>query len=892
MCRNFCDNDEPHTGDLSTCSISTTCVEKSCCNDIESSHQVDPKLGSRCLELHGPGDSIYRQANPASLRIKDIEEGLPQLEHVTLRFQGSNCPGCVTKISIALDRMKHIHNAHINAILMQINLDIDPEQSSVSDVIEMLQKLTGWPCHRVENGQQQLEILMPGRGGRLSNFTLPQGVKDMNRTKKDAYRVHYDATIIGARQLLKALSIHSETTATLLPPTLQNEIPSDIRMLAYKTSLSFALTCPILVFSWAPLPANPITYGAISLALASIIQIVIAGPFCVRALRTLVRSRQIDMDILIVLSTSVAYAFSVASFVCEVNHTRWSSGLYFETSALLISFIMAGRLMGDFACYRSMKSIQTKKLQPEMAFLTDGSNDQPEAKSEIDARLLQYGDIFLVKRDSPVVTDGKIVSGESEFDEGVVTGEASLVKRGCGATVIAGSVNRGRDVLVQLTRLPGQNTIDEIAGLAESVTHSKPKVQQIADRVAGWIVPAVGILALLTLGIWSLIGARIFQKPVGTAVLDAVPYTIAVLVVTCPCALILAVPIVLIVASSVAVRHGIIFRSAEALQVAKDITHVVFDKTGTLTDDQLSIVSEVYSCKPRSLTASLVLALMRQSEHPVSCAVAKHLESTGCAPTSITNVESVVGEGMKCMWNEQVIQIGNPRWLGVEEALSVRDLVSENLSVLCVTHNGLLTATYGLQATLRKDAASVISSLFSRGISISILSGDKTGPVHSVATTLKIPLKNTKARCNPLEKQQYIKHLVQKHGNRVFFCGDGINDAAALTQANLGLQICNHNTTAVGSLSQNAGNAILLTPSLSSILVLMDLSEAAHRQIVFSLSWAVVYNVFAILLAAGAFVKVRLPAEYAGLGEAVSVLPVVLLPLGLRWGRYGRMDTT
>ncbi len=451
--------------DLSTCSTSTICTEKKCCRKNEHSHNGSSNWVAKDLGVIKPRTSIHEEVNSSALRVEDVEEGLSRSEHVTLRFQGSNCPACISKISSALDKMQHIHHAQINAVLMQIDFDIDLSKSSTSDAIKSVQELIKRPCRRIGDGFQQLEVMIPSSDGRSADVALPRGVKDMTRMKTDTFRVRYDASVIGARQLLKALDKNPEMPATLLPPVPESEIPSDIRMSAYRTFFSFALTCPILVLSWAPLPSHPITYGAVSLALASVIQIAIAAPFCLKALRSLVRSRQIDMDILILLSTTLAYVFSIASFVCEVKHKTWSSGLYFETSALLISFIMVGRLMSDFACYRSLKSIPINSLQPQTALLVGQSNALDEAVSEIDACLLQFGDVFMVKRNCLVVTDGKIVSGQAEFDEGVVTGEASLVKRVIGATVIAGSINRGSDVLVQVTRLPGQNTIDEIAGL-------------------------------------------------------------------------------------------------------------------------------------------------------------------------------------------------------------------------------------------------------------------------------------------------------------------------------------------------------------------------------------------------------------------------------------------
>lgn len=827
--------------------------------------------------VHGASSSCTLQDSGLS----DIEKGSTSSEHVILQFQGSNCPGCTSSISNALSSMPPVHNLQMNTILLQAEFDLDLANSSICDVVESVRRTTGRACKRIEDGWQEIDVMVPSIRGQLPDVMLPLGVKDVTWLGKDIHTMKYDAKIIGVRKLLRTLSKNLDSPVSLAPPKTHDELPTDIRTTAYKTILSSVFAIPILILAWAPLPEHQITYAAVSLALATVIQVVIAGPFYPKALRSLILIRRIDMDLLIVLSTSMAYGLSIVSFIGQVNGTSLASGACFETSALLITFIMMGRLMSDFACHRSVQWRSVKSLQPQVVHLTEDSNPDSHVESEMDARLLQFGDRFKVKPGYSVVTDGRIISGASEFDESIVTGEAGLVTRGPGSSVIAGSINQGGTVLVQLTRLPGENTIDEITGIVEELTQSKLKTQQIADRVAGWIVPAVGMLAILTLVVWFAVGTLALNQSIGLAIRNAIPYVISVLVVTCPCALGLAVPMVLIVASRIGIKKGIVFKSAEAMKVAKDVTHVVFDKTGTLTETRLSVVSEEYWSESRSLTTAIVLALTRHSEHPVSSAVSKHLEAAGLEPAPISKVTSVVGNGLEGTWNGQIVQIGNARWLGVETSPPVQSLLSKNLTVLCVAQGGRLVAIYGLEAALRNDACSVVATLMERGISVSILSGDEIGSVQKVAAELKVPHDQIKARCTPLQKQQHVKELMQVHKDTVLFCGDGINDAAALAQASLGLLM--HNDR---GLVHNAADAMLMTPSLSGLLVLINLSRHSYRQVIFNLSWALVYNVVAILLAAGAFIKVRLPPEYAGLGEAVSVIPIILVPLHLQWRNY------
>ena len=837
-------------------------------------------------ETNLPPPRPHSLRTPREFVLDDVEEGPTYTEHVILKFQGSNCPSCTSKIVKAFESIPAVHNLQMNTILLQVEFDLDLAKSSVRKVMESVRNATGRACQRIGDGWQELDVVVPGIcGDFVADAMRPVGVKDVTQVNRHTFCIKYDAHVIGARQLLEVLKMDLDSPVSLAPPKSHDELPMDIRATAYTTILSWILTIPILVLAWAPLPKHAIAYGAVSLSLATVIQVVIAGPFYPRAFRSLIFNRMIDLDLLVVLSTSIAYAFSVASFICEVKGTRLVSGIYFETSALLITLIVMGRLMSDFACHRAFKLGSIQSLQTRSALLVDTSDPSVDREVEVDVRLLQIGDLFRVKNGCHVATDGTNVSGESEFDESVLTGEASPVVKAAGSPVIAGSVNLGDAVVVQVTRLPGNNTMDDVARMVEEVTQSKTKAQQTADEVARWIVPASATLAMSTLAVHFAVNIRSRGESARSAILNAIPYAISVLVVCCPCAVAFAVPMVLVIASGVGAKHGVVFRSAEAMRVAKRVTHVVFDKTGTLTQGCLSVVSDEYYSETRISSAAVVVALTSRSDHPVSSAVARHLQAAGVKPANVAHVTPVVGKGIEGTWNGQTVRIGNARWLGVENLPAVQSLLCQNLTVLCATQEDRLVALFGLRANLRDDASTVVAELAKRGVAVSIISGDEVGAVQRVAMELGIPLEEVKARCTPGEKQQYVKDLMRNDKNTVLFCGDGVNDVAALSQASVGVHISNGVGTSTGT-GWTAGDAVLIRPSLRGILVLMDLSRDSCRQMAFNFAWAAVYNVLAILLAAGAFIHVRLSPQYAGLGEAVSVLPVILVPLQLRWRKY------
>jgi Cu2+-exporting ATPase len=797
------------------------------------------------------------------------------------------CTGCETKLQRTLGSLDYVSKLQTSLVLARVELDINTNFATADDIVKHLHRTTEFKCEIVSNRGCSLDLICSGDPAALVNGQWPDGVLDVRRLGKHTIRVDYDAKIIGARDLMRDEWSQSLQLAPPCPDSSLEAGSRHVRNMGLLTLLSAMLTIPVLVMAWAPLPEREIAYGSASLALATIVQVVIAGPFYPKALKALVFSKVIEMDLLIVLSTSAAYIFSVVSFGYLASGNPLSTGEFFETSTLLVTLIMVGRWVASLARQKAAESISIRSLQTPTAILVDDD----AVEREIDARLLQYGDTFQVAPDSRIPTDGTVISGSSEIDESMLTGEAQPVEKHTKSAVIAGTINGSGTLTVRLTRLPGDNTITTIAGMVDEAKLSKPKIQEIADTVASYFVPVVVALTIITFVIWVAIGVAIRHQSGSEATIEAITYAITVLIVSCPCAIGLAVPMVIVVASGVAAKRGVVFKTAGSIEVAYRTTDVVFDKTGTLTAGKLAVVHEEYAERVGEEEAkSLLLGLLGNIKHPVSAAVATHLASQGLLASTVSDAKVVTGKGVEGTIDGKKLRAGNSRWLALCDDPRVRSMLSEGFTTFCFTIDNTLVAIFGLQDTLRPDAASTIDGLRRSGINVHVLSGDDDGAVREIASQLNVPEDTIRSRCSPADKQTYIKDLLAAPSTApstgksrkpiVMFVGDGTNDAVALAQATIGVHVSSGT-----DIAQSAADVVLVRPSLSGVLTIINVSRKAIHRVVFNFGWSFVYNTFAVLLGAGAFVHARIPPEFAGLGELVSVLPVVLAAVLLRWSK-------
>ena len=844
---------------------------------------MQPTCGDGCCDIKNKNIVDNAKILEPHIRpVGDVELGLAGKEHIVLNVSGMTCTGCETKLSRTLATLPSVSGLKTSLVLSRAEFDLDKSLHSAQQIIKHLERTTEFKCEQITNRGSTLDLICTGDAADFVKQDWPEGVIEIRCLDKRTIRVDFDPKVVGSRDLVQK---GWPSPMKLAPPSTDHFLKSGakhVRDMGLMTLISVLLTTPVLILAWAPLPnkkQNEVTFGAISLALATMIQIFIAGPFYPKALRALVFSRVIEMDLLIVLSTSAAYIFSVVAFGYLVRHQPLSTGEFFETSTLLVTLIMVGRFVAAAARQKAIESISIRALQSSSATVICPEDEMVE--QEIDSRLLQYGDIFKVAPETFIPTDGTVISGASEVDESMLTGESKPVEKSGGSSVVAGSINGSGILTVRLTRIPGDNTISIIAGMVDEAKLSKPKIQELADRIATYFVPVVISITTIVFCIWVAIGITVQMKPPSEAAIQAITYAISVLIVSCPCAIGLAVPMVIVVATGVAAEKGVIFKSANAIEIAWKTSHVVFDKTGTLTQGKLKVVRSEY-LDTSSRGKALLLGLIADSKHPVAVAVATQLKAEGIAAQATQEPKILVGKGIEGTSAGRTLRAGNSTWLGLGDNASVKPILAQGYTAFCFTIDGELVASFGLGDSIRTDAVSTVAQLRAREIKIHLLSGDDDGAVSAVATQLDISKANVRSRCTPEDKQKYLKQLLDRSGNSkkpiVMFCGDGTNDAVALAQASIGVHM-NEGT----DIAKSAADVVLMRPHLSGILIAIAVSEKSIRRISFNFGWSFVYNVFAVLLAAGAFVHARIPPEYAGLGELVSVLPVIAAGVTLKW---------
>lgn len=850
---------------------------KDACSDACCGEKASLK-GS--LRLKEPSDcsvtrlSMETSVSPKrrSTRAKTIDvENDAAREHIVYRVSGMTCTSCSKKVSSVLNNIDGVSSVKVTFVTGIAEFDLNPTLLGAEQVLPRIERETGFQFSRIVSTHQSMSVQINPTTARNAFEELEKLVDSIKQIDKTTYRVNYDPTVVGARDLLSSVE-----GIKLAPPGNDVDLADGRKRLwkmAWSTGLAALFTIPIVVLAWSH---NPIPYSirsVVSLVLGTFVQAIAVPEFYLGAIKSLVYSRVLEMDMLVVISITAAYGYSVIAFALTHAGCTLETGEFFETGALLISLVLLGRLIAAIAKVRAISTVSLRSLQAEKAVLVDHLGDT----TEIDARLLQFGDIFYVPAHARIVTDGEVLQGQGAVDESMLTGESVPVPKSPGDEVIAGTVNGPSSRTVQMTRLPGKNSIMDIANLVENALASKPRIQDIADKLASYFIPIVIALSLIVFVIWLIIAIKGRGEGGVGAVGIAITYGIAVLAISCPCALGLAVPMVLVIAGSVAAKSGIIIKQADAIERGFKVTDVVFDKTGTLTKGDLAVVhSEVFDHTQILVNEILALtkALVKGNTHPVSLAVANHGDVQSMQVAEVDNVQSIPGSGVQCLWRGSHIKAGNPYWLKIGDRSEITTLADRGMTLFCVTVDSTLLAAFGLKSTIRDESKAVVEHLNCSKIQCHVVSGDGPRVVEDVAQNVGIPLSNVASRKKPAEKQEYVKALMSDD-RVVLFCGDGTNDAVAVAQANVGVQI--------GTTSDvtRATADVVLRGGLDGVPALLGLSKRSFCRITFNFVWSAIYNIFAILLASGAFVRVRIPPAYAGLGEIVSVLPVIAVALSL-----------
>jgi Cu+-exporting ATPase len=628
-------------------------------------------------------------------------------------------------------------------------------------------------------------------------------------------------------------------------PTPDDRTRSDGWMLAISAILSLPLVLPMLTGGAVALPALA------ALVLASIVQFGPGARFYGAAWNS-IRAGTGSMDVLVALGTSAAYGLSLYEM------TR-GGPLYFEASAVVITLIRFGKFLETRAKRSAARSVGAlEALRPELAHLvSDGGI------TDVGARSLAIADLIEVRPGERVPADARILTGEGHFDEQHITGESLPALRRPGDTVMAGALAQDAALRMSVVAAPGASMIDRIVRLIETAQASKPPVQRLADRIAAWFVPAVVAIAALTFVGWILHGA-----PLSTAIIDAV----SVLVIACPCALGLATPAAIVTGAGVAARRGILIRDAAALEQAHRVDTVVFDKTGTLTEGRphLAAALPAHGITREALIGSAA-ALSASGTHPLAAAL------RAAAPKQIAAAQAlriVPGRGVQGEVDGIALLLGNERLMretGIPAAalasLGGGDIAGSTLSYLARADGSLLGAL-AFTDTLRADAREAVDAVKRLGCDVVLLSGDRRGAAEAVGRQLGID--TVIAEADPTRKRDEVERL-RRSGRHVAMVGDGLNDAAALAAADLGIAIGSGVDTAL-----EAAPLVLLRPEPLLIADAIALSRRVWRTLWQGLFWALIYNVIGIPLAAFGVLNPMVSGA-AMAASSVSVLGNALL---------------
>ncbi|MFA9372748.1 MAG: heavy metal translocating P-type ATPase [Poseidonibacter sp.] len=713
--------------------------------------------------------------------------------------------------------------------------------------------ISGMSCVNCSNGIEKNINKIDGVLKAKVNFASNEGVFEIDTKLYSKKQLSQDIQKLGYKVIEDFSNVQKEQLLSF-------------KKLRNMFIVSISITLLIFVLAFSNLIQDEIS-KYIMFFLASIVQFYCGASFYKLSYKS-IKNKNYDMNVLVALGTSAAYFYSTFVVFFPFLFPEHLRFMYFDGAVVIISFVLLGRYLEENSKQKAsgfLKKLMT--LAPTYANLLLENN---EIKSVLTSTL-KISDKVIIKAGEKIPSDGIILKGNADIDASMITGESLPVFKDVSDEVLLGTLNTNGVITVKVTKESEDTTLSKIIELLKSAQGKQIPISRFADKIANIFVPSVIIISIVTFIVWAF-----FVGDIQAAIIAS----ISVLIISCPCALGLATPIAIVSSVSRGASEGILIKNPEILEQIKDIKYAVFDKTGTLTKGEITVSKTDIS----SSYFSLILAIERYSEHPISKAIVNFIEEKEITSNyEIKDIEIIAGKGIKAIVDNDEILLGNQKLLdehkveidSLHKSFFSSELENSN-GVILVAINKKSIGSFSLEDTIKDDAKSVIKALKELNIEAILLTGDNKITASKIAKELNI--NRVYSQTLPSEKYEIIKELQKEH--KVMFIGDGINDAPSIKQANIGITL-----NSGADISKDAGDIILVNNKLQSIIKSINLSIETMKVVKQNLFWAFIYNALGIPIAAGvfyAFFNLMLTPMYAGIAMSFSSLTVVLNSLRLK----------
>jgi len=841
---------------------------------------------------------------------------------LSLPISGMTCASCVSHVEGALKELPGVENVVVNLATNKASLAYDPEQVGLKDMqravadvgysiptTEITLDVRGMTCAscvaHVEGALKELTgvqeaIVNLGLG--TARVTYIPGVVSTTTMKRAVRQVGYEAS----ERSEGADALDRERQAR------EDEIKSQGRNLAIAGSIGLIVMIGTFYDMLGPLKTFVPQFLSYKWVIGLLTTPIVLGPgrqFFTNSWRSL-KHGVTDMNLLYATGIGAAFGIALINTLFPKAGFGGEGATFFESAALLTSFIILGRWLEALTRGRTSEAIRKlMKLQPKVAWVIREGAGKEQAEEEIPADEVEIGDLILVKPGEGIPVDGTVVDGYSAVDESMLTGESLPVEKSAGDSVIGGSLNKTGAFRFRATRVGKDTALAQIIKLVEDAQASKAPIQKIADWVAGHFILGVHMLAIIVFVFWFFIGYQRFFDPNSSFILShytlgevgvfgfSLLLSVTVLVISCPCAVGLATPSAMMAGTGKAAENGVLFKGAEAIENASKLQTIVFDKTGTLTKGEPSVTDVIVDLglmvddfpaqsaifdRQSSILRYAAIA-EKNSEHPLGEAIVRGAQLRGLELGEAESFNSIPGHGVEALVEGKIVLLGN-RKLAHERGVDFTALMPQaealeanGKTVMFVAIDGHPGGLIAVADVLKDQAVEAIRRLHHLGIETAMITGDNRRTAEAIAR--QVGIDRVLAEVLPQDKAEEIKKL-QGLGKKVAMVGDGVNDAPALAQADVGM--------AIGSgtdVAKETGDVILIKDDIRDVVVALDVARATMRKVKQNLFWAFFYNTLSIPLGAGLFyplISLVISPELAGLLMAVSSITVTLNTLLLK----------